>query len=282
VVPYRAVPITVPAWFSASDGVKRVPEGSVAVVYPYLSRFDTRAMTYQAFANYWYKQPGIYGFTPGPDGDGRFDVPTNTSYVESRLNAGVTIRPSFAVVPQLLAEWRAWGVQTIIVPSKLRPSIRQFCINSRYTKVASPPTTTSSRSTHGTDDHLRASNAGAPSGITPTQARLVTDARSRHSFGRRARGAAAGRRWRSPPTPDRANDTRALARRLAGATLNRDRSARSQTRLLFVGLSDKTREDLSGMRSGDGFVRGRDKSLDQLRFLAGAERNRFDSSPPSC
>jgi hypothetical protein len=115
VVPYRAVPITVPAWFSASDGVKRVPEGSVAVVYPYLSRFDTRAMTYQAFANYWYKQPGIYGFTPGPDGDGRFDVPTNTSYVESRLNAGVTIRPSFAVVPQLLAEWRAWGVQTIIV-----------------------------------------------------------------------------------------------------------------------------------------------------------------------
>jgi hypothetical protein len=123
-VPYHAARISVPAWFTARDGVQRVPENSVAVLYPYLSRFESRPMTYQAFAKYRFRQPGDYGITPAADGKGTFDTPTVTHYVESRLAIGVSIKPNFAVIPQMLAEWRAWGVRTVVVVDS-RPGAKQ-------------------------------------------------------------------------------------------------------------------------------------------------------------
>jgi hypothetical protein len=115
VIPYPAGKVAVPAWFSARDGVQRVPENSVVVLYPYLSRFDSRPMTYQAFANYRFRQPGNYGITPAANGKGTFDTPTVTHFVESRIAAGVTIKANFVVIPKMLAEWRAWGVRTVVV-----------------------------------------------------------------------------------------------------------------------------------------------------------------------
>jgi hypothetical protein len=115
VIPYPAGRMVVPAWFTSRDGVGRVPENSVVVMYPYLSRFDSRPMTYQAYAKYRFRQVGDYGITPAANGTGTFDTPTVTHYVESRIALGVTVRPNSVIVPQLLAEWRAWGVRTVAV-----------------------------------------------------------------------------------------------------------------------------------------------------------------------
>ena len=135
VVPYPASRVAVPAWFTARDGVKRVPENSVAVLYPYLSRFDSRPMTYQAFAEYRFRQPGNYGITPAADGKGTFDTPTVTHYVESRIADGVTVKPDFDIIPQLLAEWRKWGVQTVVVVDS-QPGAQQ--VEALYTAISAP------------------------------------------------------------------------------------------------------------------------------------------------
>ena len=132
VIPYPAGKIEVPAWFTSRDGVGRVPENTVIVTYPYLSRFDSRPMTYQAYAKYRYRQPGNYGITPAPDGRGTFDTPTATHYVESRIAGGVTIKANFSIIPQMLGEWRSWGVRSVVVVDS-EPGAQQ--IEALYTEI---------------------------------------------------------------------------------------------------------------------------------------------------
>jgi hypothetical protein len=131
-VPYPAGKVQVPSWFTTRDGVGRVPQDSVAVIYPYLSRFDSSPMTYQAYAKFRFRQPGAYGITPTADGKGTFYEPTLTHDVESQIASGVTIKSNFDIIPRLLAEWRAWGVRSVVVVEST-PGSQQ--IESLYTEI---------------------------------------------------------------------------------------------------------------------------------------------------
>ena len=131
-IPYPSSRIDVPAWFTSRTGVGRVPENAVAVLYPYLTRFDSSPMTFQAFAKYRFRQPGNYGITPTADGSGTFDTPTVTHYVESRIAIGVTVKANSVIVPRLLAEWRKWGVRTVVVVDD-QPGAQQ--VEALYTAI---------------------------------------------------------------------------------------------------------------------------------------------------
>jgi hypothetical protein len=132
VVPYTAVPVRAPAWFTARDGVQRVPQDSVLVCYPYPSRSDSGPLTYQAFAKYRYRQPGLYGIVPAADGKGTFNSPTVTSFVDNRLSEGLAISPTAPIVSRLRAEWRTWGVRTVVV---VEAAVQSRQVEAFYTAV---------------------------------------------------------------------------------------------------------------------------------------------------
>lgn len=115
VVPYRAVPVGAPAWFTG-PGVLRVPAGSTLLTYPYPGRRDPRPLTWQALARFRYRQLGSYAVVPDPQtGAGRFEVPTATSYVSARFAAGVDVPAASDRGRAAVAELAARGVHTVVV-----------------------------------------------------------------------------------------------------------------------------------------------------------------------
>ena len=114
VLPFRAVNLTVPAFFTG-PGVASVPRNSVLLTYPYLNRFQSEPMTWQALADFRYLQIGDYAITPDKNGKGIFDVTTATAYVETRMEIGVIVPMGANAVKAMRLELRKWGVRTIVV-----------------------------------------------------------------------------------------------------------------------------------------------------------------------
>lgn len=114
VLPFRAVTLSIPAFFTG-PGVQTVPEKSVLLPYPYLNRFNSEPMTWQALANFRYLQIGDYAITPDKNGKGIFDVTTATAYVESRMEIGVHIPMGSTPVKAMRGELKKWGVRTIVI-----------------------------------------------------------------------------------------------------------------------------------------------------------------------
>jgi hypothetical protein len=75
--PVPAAKVDTPPFFSA--GVRRLPEGSVALVLPFANRQAAKAMTWQAEAGMRFRMPGGYVIAPAPDGRPRFDARPNTA-----------------------------------------------------------------------------------------------------------------------------------------------------------------------------------------------------------
>jgi hypothetical protein len=80
-VPARQVPaleVDTPAFFT-TGAVRRLPEGSVALVLPFANRTVATTMTWQAESGMWFRMPSGYVIVPTPDGRPRYDVNPNTA-----------------------------------------------------------------------------------------------------------------------------------------------------------------------------------------------------------
>jgi hypothetical protein len=99
--PYAFEPTRTPPYFT-SDAVERVPEGSVAAVFP-MARFpSTQAMLWQAEAGFRFRMLGGYAITPRGDGHGTFvGGRTRVEEVFAAASAG---RPLPTFVPRSLRE----------------------------------------------------------------------------------------------------------------------------------------------------------------------------------
>jgi hypothetical protein len=124
-VPFDAVgPIGTPPYFT-SPAIARIPEGSVAVVYPYSSSPTPDPQGWQAVASMHFRMPGGYFLVPGPDGKIAFSPPLG--YTRDNLVAQVLYRlwkgDPPALTPALrglflaqLADWQAKSL--VAVPGR--------------------------------------------------------------------------------------------------------------------------------------------------------------------
>ena len=116
-VPFPATRATVPAFFE-SAAVRRIPEGSVALVAPFARDTSTsEPMLWQAVAGMRYRTPE--GYATGPDDSGRYSflpVPTPLSKLMASVQQGNPV-PSLTagVQAELIGELRTDQVQTVIV-----------------------------------------------------------------------------------------------------------------------------------------------------------------------
>jgi len=113
-LPYPSTPNSVPAFFS-SPAASRIPLGSVALVVPYSSAADSRAMVWQAQTGMRFRMPEGYAFIPAPSG-ARLSPPASATQdqliaVASGLAGPLTADRS----RQILGELKSWNVQTVIV-----------------------------------------------------------------------------------------------------------------------------------------------------------------------
>jgi hypothetical protein len=116
-VPFPATRATVPAFFG-SAAVRRIPEGSVALVAPFARDTSTSdPMLWQAVAGLRYRTPE--GYATGPDDSGRYSflpVPTPLSTLMASVQQGNPVPPITPDVhAELIGELRVEHVQTVIV-----------------------------------------------------------------------------------------------------------------------------------------------------------------------
>jgi len=115
-VPLRAEPLRPPLFFTGAE-VRRIPEGSVALVAPFPSAQASRAMMWQAMADMHYRMPG--GYFVGPDAQGlpKFGpVGTRLSGWMTKIRLGwrkPTLVPELR--QQLVADLLRWQVGTVVV-----------------------------------------------------------------------------------------------------------------------------------------------------------------------
>jgi hypothetical protein len=114
--PLPVQPLRPPSFFTG-DEVRRIPEGSVALVAPFPTAQASRAMTWQALADMRYRMPG--GYFVGPDAEGRpkfGPVGTKLSGWMTKIRLGW---PKPTLVPvlrqQLVADLMRWQVATVVV-----------------------------------------------------------------------------------------------------------------------------------------------------------------------
>jgi hypothetical protein len=75
--PVPASRVGTPRFFTST--VRRLPEGSVALVLPFANRRVATTMTWQAESGMWFRMPAGYVIVPTRDGRPRFDVNPNTA-----------------------------------------------------------------------------------------------------------------------------------------------------------------------------------------------------------
>ena len=109
-----------PTYFT-STALKQIPEGSVAVIYPYPSSTTPSAQAWQAVAGMHFHMPGGYFLVPeGPDNHIAFSPTlayardTLTTEVLSQLFLGSPPVLTPALRHALLSEWRMWQVQSVL------------------------------------------------------------------------------------------------------------------------------------------------------------------------
>jgi hypothetical protein len=111
-----ATKVRTPAFFTGND-VRRLPEGSVALVLPYANRRTSVAMTWQAEAGMWFRMPGGYFIGPDPQGHPRFDAnPTSANMAFLAIQSGWRApRLTREMRRALAANLATWRVRTVIV-----------------------------------------------------------------------------------------------------------------------------------------------------------------------
>jgi len=115
VLPFPSTPTVVPAFFSG-PAVTRIPPGSVALVVPYSTLGDSRAMLWQAEAGMRFRMPEGYAFIPDPVHGARLSPPSSAT--EGQINAVASGRAAALTDDrrnQIIGELRSWHVQTVII-----------------------------------------------------------------------------------------------------------------------------------------------------------------------
>lgn len=105
-LPYPSTPVVVPAFF-AGGAAFRIPAGSVALVIPYSTRNDARAMVWQVNAGMRFRMP---------EGYAQSNPPPSATQVRTLLVAeGLAGTLTDATRQQILSELKSWHVQTVVV-----------------------------------------------------------------------------------------------------------------------------------------------------------------------
>jgi hypothetical protein len=123
--PYWTRIVQVPRYFSSST-VTSVPEGSVAVLYPFPSSGDAIPVLWQVAAGMRFKTPGGRFVIPAPGSTGTpaSDRQALTGRVLGQLAAGQPPALTPALRQALLAQLRAWRAGAILVqPTGRRPDL---------------------------------------------------------------------------------------------------------------------------------------------------------------
>lgn len=139
-VPLRAEPLAPPPFFTGAE-VRRIPEGSVALVAPFPTAQASRAMAWQAMAGMRYRMPG--GYFVGPDANGRprfGPVGTRLSGWMTKIRLGWR-RPT--LVPELRRELVAdlvrWRVETVVVGPMDPPATEATMVRFLTELLGRPP-----------------------------------------------------------------------------------------------------------------------------------------------
>ena len=114
--PYQAPATQVPSYFS-SGLVAAIPQGSVAISYPFPSSNDAIPMLWQVAAGLRFRSPGGRFVLPAPGANGTrpSGQPTLTGSVLAELYEGHPPPLTPALRAALLAQWRTWRVRTVVV-----------------------------------------------------------------------------------------------------------------------------------------------------------------------
>ncbi len=110
----------VPGFFTA-PALQRVPDGSVALLYPYPSSATPQGQLWQAQADFHFKMPGGYFLVPQPPGRAiafspalGYDTQTVTARTLIALEAGTPPAETPALRAALGTQLRSWHVGTLI------------------------------------------------------------------------------------------------------------------------------------------------------------------------
>ena len=114
-LPYPSTPNAVPAFFS-SPAVSQIPLGSVALVVPYSSAGDSRAMVWQAQSRMRFRMPEGYAFIPDTPVGARLSPPPSATHDQLiAVASGLASPLTDDRRQQMLGELKSWNVQTVIV-----------------------------------------------------------------------------------------------------------------------------------------------------------------------
>jgi len=110
-LPYPAAPVEVPAFFLHSA----IPDGSVAVIFPFVDPTHTPAVLWQAESGMRFKMPEGYAFVP--PGQGNVYPPPSATGAAGLAIAVGTDPAGFpaGLQDQMRRELKAWHVRTVIV-----------------------------------------------------------------------------------------------------------------------------------------------------------------------
>lgn len=110
-LPYPATPVEVPPFFAHSA----IPDGSVAVIFPFVDPTHTAAVLWQAESGMRFKMPEGYAFVP--PGQGNVEPPPSATGFAGLAIAGGADPAGFPVSleEQVQRELNAWHVRTVIV-----------------------------------------------------------------------------------------------------------------------------------------------------------------------
>jgi hypothetical protein len=109
------VPVQVPAFFTGRD-VRRIPDGSVALLAPFPSPRNASPMFWQAMADLRFRTPGGYFVGPDPSGKPHYGAnPRRLSGVMAKVRSGwQASRLGPALRAELAGDLACWRVSTVV------------------------------------------------------------------------------------------------------------------------------------------------------------------------
>ena len=110
-LPYPATPVEVPPFFAHSA----IPDGSVAVIFPFVDSTQKAPLLWQASSGMRFKMPEGYAYVPS--GRGNVDPPPSATHDAGLAIASGADPAGFpdGLRDQVQRELKAWHVQTVIV-----------------------------------------------------------------------------------------------------------------------------------------------------------------------
>ena len=124
-LPVTQLPVTqVPSYFTSAENTAHIPQGSVAVTYPYPLPRDAYPMLWQVAAGMRYKSPGGRFLAPLSPALGQPAADDSIAGVFSFLSAGRPVGRTPALRAALTGQLHAWQVRTVLVQPDggLRPA----------------------------------------------------------------------------------------------------------------------------------------------------------------